>query len=412
MIRKIFLAIQAIFFFVELPLHAQVAGCTDPLASNFNAAATVNDGSCLYNNASISPAISVNLPAVLSETSGLVQWSDKLLTHNDNTDISLYSVDTLTGLVLQTYNLPGIVNVDWEDISQDSLYIYVGDFGNNANGNRTNLRIFRIDKNTLTGTPVIDTINFVYGDQTNFSPTGANNTDFDCEAFIVTTDSIYLFTKQWVSNQTGLYALPKAPGNHIANFITTYNISGLVTGATLMELGKVIVLCGYSNLLQPFLFLLYDYSGNDFFSGNKRKISISLPFHQVEGISTVDGLKYFISNEYFSQPPIITVAQQFHTLDLIQYLGTYLNGLSTSMEQASSQDRFIVYPNPANDYIDLFSPISSGYRIINATGTVVLYGTITKGNSRISINQLPAGIYTFDPFEVEPAGYRWRFIKD
>ena len=82
---------------------------------------------------------------------------------------------------MQQFNITGVENYDWEEISSDSLFIYVGDFGNNVNGNRTDLHILRIEKNSLLiNSPVIDTISFTYSDQTDFTPTGSNNTDFDC----------------------------------------------------------------------------------------------------------------------------------------------------------------------------------------------------------------------------------------
>ncbi|MFM9074228.1 MAG: hypothetical protein ACKORJ_01450 [Bacteroidota bacterium] len=37
---------------------AQVKGCNDPLASNYNSAATVNDGSCTYTDTNITPTAS------------------------------------------------------------------------------------------------------------------------------------------------------------------------------------------------------------------------------------------------------------------------------------------------------------------------------------------------------------------
>jgi len=53
------------------------------------------------------------------------------------------------------------------------------------------LNILRIDKNSiLAKTPVVDTILFSYSLQTDFSPAGPNNTNFDCEAFVVSNDSI------------------------------------------------------------------------------------------------------------------------------------------------------------------------------------------------------------------------------
>jgi hypothetical protein len=62
-----------------------------------------------------------------------------------------------------------VKNTDWEEISQDSSYIYVGDFGNNYQGNRTDLHILRIEKKSfLLNQPIIDTISFSYSNQTDF----------------------------------------------------------------------------------------------------------------------------------------------------------------------------------------------------------------------------------------------------
>jgi len=188
---------------------------------------------------------------------------------------------------------------------------------------------------------------FEYSNQTDFSATGPNNTDFDCEAFIVGTDNIYLFTKQWVTQKTGIYILSKTPGNHIATFITTLDVQGLITGSVYMEDKKLIALCGYSKLLQPFIFLLYDFTVNNFTNGNKRKINLSLPFHQVEGVTTNNGLTFYCSNEKFVQS-ILTVPQKLHIFDLTPYLGEYLNNIVIGTEFYEKSSAFKVYPNPVN----------------------------------------------------------------
>jgi hypothetical protein len=92
------------------------------------------------------------------------------------------------------------------------------------------------------------------------------------------------------------------------------DVKGLVTGAVYLESKKMVALCGYSKLLQPFVYLLYDFKGRDFFSGNKRKLAVGLPFHQVEGITSSDGVRFYISNESFKKPPYFSNAQQMHTL--------------------------------------------------------------------------------------------------
>ena len=179
----------------------------------------------------------------------------------------------------------------------------------------------RIEKKSfLSNKPVIDTISFSYSNQKDFTEQKENTTDYDCEAFIVSKDSIYLFSKQWKQNKTTVFVLPKIPGKHIAEFKETLDVNGLITGATLLSSGKGIVLCGYSEILQPFLYLLNDYKNNNFSTGNQRKIKLSLPFHQVEGIATEDGKLFYVTNEVFSKKPFIMVTQQIHSFDLSPYL--------------------------------------------------------------------------------------------
>ena len=318
------------FCLILLSIHskAQVLGCTDPLSKNYDPLATFNTGSCVYKNKSVNPKFSIVINNQLPETSGLVKYSGFLWTHNDDTDTHLYALDTISGKIIKSYGLPNVLNTDWEEISQDSSYFYVGDFGNNYHGNRINLQVLRIEKNSLLmNLPKIDTIAFSYSNQKATQSTQSNRTEFDCEALVITKDSIYLFTKQWKSKNTSIYSLPKTPGNWVAKYKNSFHVKGLITGATYLENKKLVVLCGYSIQLHPFIYLLYDYKGYDFFSGNKRKIKLKLPFHQVEGIATSDGLHYYLTNESFSRKPIISIPQQMHELDLSPYLKTYLEGV-------------------------------------------------------------------------------------
>lgn len=314
-----------LFFLISLSVKAQLSGCTDALAKNYNPAAILNDGSCVYENEKIAPVFSITLSDTLRETSGLVYFDNQLWTHNDDTDINIYAIDTI-GKITKAYPLKGLKNTDWEEISQDSAYFYIGNFGNNSTGIRKELQILRIEKMSLkANTPQIDTIAFTYSNQVDFTRSKANTTDFDCEALIVSKDSLYLFTKQWTSKKTALYALPKLPGNYTAQFKSELDVNGLITGATYLEDKKLVALCGYSKKLKPFLYLLYDFAKTDFFSGNKRKINLALPYHQVEGITTKNGSDYYIFNEHFRLKPIINTPQQLHLLDLSSFLHFYIN---------------------------------------------------------------------------------------
>lgn len=313
-----------LFFLFATASYAQIQGCTDRLAKNFNPKATENNGSCLYASAKVKAVFSEKLSDSIRETSGLIAFENLLWTHNDNRNTTLYGLDT-KGQIKKKIPLQGLKNNDWEEISQDSSYLYIGDFGNNYKGNRKDLRILRIEKKSLLlNKPIIETIAFSYANQTDFKVQKANTTDFDCEAFVVTQSSIYLFTKQWQQNKTSVYVLPKNPGTHIAQLKETINVDGLITGATYLPSRKLMVLCGYSKTVQPFLYLLYDYRESDFLSGNKRKINISLPFHQIEGIATQDGLHYYVTSEALIKKPILTIHQKIHLLDLNTYLESYL----------------------------------------------------------------------------------------
>lgn len=245
----------------------------------------------------------------------------------------------------------------------------------------------------------MDTIAFTYEDQTDFAPTGGENTDFDCEAFAVTGDSIYLFTKQWLSQQTTVYALPKTPGNHVAVKRVTFDVDGLVTGAALLEGTRFVALSGYSSTLQPFVFLLYDYSAHEFFSGNKRKLAIDLPFHQVESIATSDGKHFQLTNEAFAT---LSVPAKFHTLDLQPYTENYLH-VHASVETC----RVKIYPNPVNRTLQIKTEVNLHFSIFDVTGRLVQSGDATATNSSVDVTSLTDGFYTF----VTP-GNHFSFVKE
>lgn len=359
-----------------MQLSAQLSGCTDPLATNYNALAVLNDGSCTYTNVTIVPDPGIVLPGVMSETSGLVLFNDQLLTHNDDSDTNLYLVDPSDPDDYMILPITGASNIDWEDIAEDENYIYIGDFGNNASGNRTNLRIFRILKSELMNNPVADTISFSYETQTDFIPQSSNSTDFDCEAFIVTAGKIHLFTKEWGTKKTSVYELEKTPGTHVAIYKGTLNVQGLITGGTHLEEEQLVVLSGYSIVMQPFVYLLYDFENDDFFSGNKRKIMLNLPYHQVEGITSEDGLMYYLSNEAFATGNI-QVDPKITTIDLSFYLSNYLEGNPLAVKEVVANTFVQVFPNPAKEAVVIQLSeeqigIVTSVELIDGTGRTVL----------------------------------------
>jgi len=301
-------------------------GCSNPQVTNYDSLATEEDHSSKYQIPFVSPEWSKELVEQINETSGLILWDGFLWTINDDTDTRLYKLDTATAEIRGTYMLPAVDNQDWEDLAQDEEFIYIGDFGNNM-GNRRDLNILRIEKVSLKNDqPAIDTIWFSFSDQRDFNAGGLNITEFDCEAFMVSSDSIYIFTKQWSSGFTTQYVLPKLPGRHTAQKRANFNTEGQVTGATYQEQERLLVLCGYAGLMQPFLYFFYDFQGDDFFSGIQRRVNLSLPFHQVEGICTEDGINFFVSNEHVEAQSYINIPQKLHKIDLSESLEEFLKG--------------------------------------------------------------------------------------
>lgn len=296
-------------------LYAQKKGCLDRNSINYDSTATINDGTCKYPKTKIRVKKSILLSPQIKETSGLIFFNQLLWTHNDDRDNFIYGIDTASGKIIKSIRLKYLENIDWEEISQDEDFIYIGDIGNNK-GNRKDLRIYRIAKNDfIEGNMKIDTIAFKYNLQNEFNSSQANTTNFDCEAFIIVEDSIYLFTKEWSNLNTSIYAIPKLPGNYTAIHRHTIDVKGLITGAVFCKKQKMIALCGYSKLLEPFVYLLKEFNNYNFNATNRRKLELNLPLHQIEGITTYNEKDFFISNEELSRS-ILEIPTKLHTFSL------------------------------------------------------------------------------------------------
>lgn len=395
--------LQLLFFVtVVLQLNAQIAGCPDPAANNYNSSATVNDGSCTYNNVTLTPKLIFNLNTTLNESSGLLNWKKLLWSHNDSGNgPDIYGMNAKTGDIQRTIFVSNAGNIDWEDIAQDNSFIYVGDFGNNANGNRTDLKIYRIAKKDIAAkdTVTAGVINFSYNDQTDFTPKGSNNTNFDCEALIAYGDSLFLFSKDWVDNKTRLYKLSKTPGTYTATNIGELNVEGLITGAEVLPDQRVIVLSGYNILLSPFVYLLYDFNGNNFFGANKRKVQVNASFTQMEGICSKSATNFFVSNEKYSKFGITTPAK-VSLLNLASLLNPYYNKLTAYNKQTTtgevSAKEFVSVQNLRTKlYITKSNPLVKNgvVAIYNTNGALVLRSSFTNISTIVNISTLAHGFY-------------------
>lgn len=249
----------------------------------------------------------MDLPAVAEESSGLIFWRDLLWTHNDGGgETAIYGIDPVSGIIRQTVIIKGVKNFDWEDITQDAGYIYIGDFGNNF-GNRRPFIIYKISKG---GIPIerkevfvsAQEIVFIYADQGSYKKRRhAHN--FDCEAFLAFEKNLYLFTKNWDDQKTRLYKLPAKPDMYEISPIETFDAGGLITGAGISPSGKRVALIGYLNY-ESFIWLFWDFEGDNFFGGKKIRINLTeMIFVQTEAITFTTEDELFFSSEASAGPP-------------------------------------------------------------------------------------------------------------
>jgi hypothetical protein len=300
------------FFLFDTTVLAQPGGCTDPQAVNFNPGAKLNDGTCQYNNQLFSPEPTITLPSTLHEISGMVYWNGLFWGHNDGDNGAwFYAFDTTNGSIKKVIGLTGASNNDWEDMAQDSQNIYIGDFGNNEDGNRKNLSIYAIPKDLLDipgdtiriNNTQFKIIQYSYPDQVDFSPTGANNTRFDCESMFFHRGRLHLITKNWIGDFSVHYSLPTLAGNYTATRHDSLNTTGfLITGADIGAEDQII-LTAYSRSGACAFFLIYGFGGGtDYFvTGNKRKINLpwSGQIGQLEAVCYINGIRGAIGSERF-----------------------------------------------------------------------------------------------------------------
>ena len=251
------------------------------------------------------------LPLDVSETSGLLFHNNNLITHNDSgNEPVLYVLDTLSLEVLRTVTISNAVNTDWEDLASDDSFIYIGDIGNNQ-GTRTDLGIYRISKQEFDASDTVaaERISYAYADQSDFS--GGANSDWDAEALIAVGDVLIVFTKQWQSNGTVAYSMPKTPGNHEASRMESYASNGLITGATYNPISQVVFLCGYSQQLFPFVVRIDGVEDTFTFGSEAVRSALPLSFTQLEAITEAGVYTYYMSSERFvNVSPPLTLEQQ------------------------------------------------------------------------------------------------------
>lgn len=320
-------------------------------------------------------ALETDLDVTVKETSGLIYLNNTLITHNDSaTTNQLFDIDSSTGAVTRTVTITNATNVDWEDITYDDSYIYIGDFGN-YQGDRTDLKVYRIlisDYFSNTSATA-DIISYSYSDQSDFTPNPLA-TNFDAEALIHFNNKLYVFSKNWLDGRTNIYELSKTPGTYSISMIDSIEAQGLVSGATLNTANNTILLCGY-DVNGPFLLELTGFSAGLFSNGSIQKTSVNTPANyssQIEGITPMNTSEYYISAEK-------------NETDL---QGLFSVNLSTLSNKNFNEKKVSFHPNPAKNSIRI-SHDNCDVKIYSILGKLVKMSS----KKQIDISNLKSGVY-------------------
>ena len=415
------MSIRPVLFFLLTFIHFYAfpqAGCPDPQATNFDPAAIINDGSCLYPVTTLSLNVLTNLDTpILNESSGVIMLDGNLWSHVDNTDASIYQIDSLNPAILQSVNINAATNTDWEDLAKSNDHLYIGDIGNNS-GNRTDLHILKIAKADITPTTVnvnAEYIYYSYPDQTDFTPL-LNNNSFDCEAFFFFNDSLHLFTKDWVNKITKHYVIPAMAGTYVAALVDSFNVNGLISSAAIQDDG-LITLLGYDNtgFAPCFMLMLYDYQNYSFFSGNKRFFSLgsAATLGQLEGIELRGDNFGYITNEKFQQL-IFNVPAQLKSFDLSSYLPAITSFIATANNQ---RILFKAYPVPSSELLTVsIQPFIKEENYIflvkDMNGKTIMEKPLVDDITRFSIANFINGVYEGKIYLMSNLVASLRFVKN
>jgi hypothetical protein len=171
-------------------------------------------------------------------------------------------------------------------------------------------------------------------------------------------DNLYLFSKNWVDQQTRCYKLSKQAGTHLATYQSTFDIECLVTGAEILNPSNKLVLIGYNSGGGSYTWLFEDYFIDDFFGGNSTKMIWTF-LTQIEGVcKAVETGGIYISSEKFST----FLDPSLYYLDV--------SGDTTEINEQNFQ-AFRIYSNNSLIFIDSDELITADIKVLNTSGTIL-----------------------------------------
>lgn len=237
------------------------------------------------------------LPKELKEISGINADGADIWAITDKPHATFYRLD-LSGKLKEQVEVTNAEATDVEAVASDADFLYIGDVGDNT-GDRIERKIIKVAKanikNQQSAKVTGEVIEFNFAGEAQTEDKKQNN--FDCESLLSYKDSLYIFTKDREDKETRLFVIPKTAGKYTARFIDSFNSKGLITDAALNTANNELALTGYNKGHKfPFIILFNNFTGNDFFSGDHKRISLAdQPWDwQLEGITYGNnGIVYF-----------------------------------------------------------------------------------------------------------------------
>ncbi|MDG1101629.1 MAG: hypothetical protein P8N29_10520 [Saprospiraceae bacterium] len=177
-------------------------------------------------------------PSVINECSGMININNRIISMNDgSTHTLLQEINPNTAELITTINVAKTSNIDWEALQYNNENIYIADTGNNE-GDRENLSLYTIPYQAGTEIVCIDTINFIWPDQTEFM--SSNSHPYDCESMLVEGNVATFFSKNRSDLKTNVYRLDLT--TEVVTKGESISIGGLATDAVIDPSGNVILL--------------------------------------------------------------------------------------------------------------------------------------------------------------------------
>ena len=249
-----------------------------------------------------------NLSDELKETSGLYcPQIGSAFTVNDsgNTPI-IFNIDS-SGKIMDK-KLISAKNTDWEAITGDSQYFYIGDVGNNK-GKRKFVQIHIVPKKVTpkkdSESSTNDTSLNLFYINNSINNNEYLNHDYDAETLINLDDSLFLFSKSWNSGTLFIYQLNKIEATQYVDPVSEImGLPGVITGGDFDRKNNQFILVGYKlngmGGFSPFMAIL----NRDFSLLNSFALS---GYGQVEGVCVAPNAEVWFTQEgsFFSDHKIV-----------------------------------------------------------------------------------------------------------